>query len=386
MTERCDVVLAGGGLASSLIALRLKALRPELKVVVLDRATASRDDHTWSFFATDVGAAFGWLGEMTEAVWPSYDVSFPRFERRLTTAYASLREGRLRQTLAVALGDDLRLGTEVERLTDTHVVRHDGEVIEAKLVIDGRGARPTPHLRLGWQKFSGLELILDRPHGLAAPVVMDATVPQLDGFRFIYLLPFAPLRLLVEDTRYSDGPAIDLAALEDEVLAYAGRRDLPVAQVHRREHGVLPVVLGGDIDAYWADAAIGPAAVGVRAALFHPTTGYSLPEAVHTAEAIATAPVLASREISTLTQARSRRLWRQGGFYRMINRMMFKAAAPEARYRVLERFYTLPQPLIERFYANRLTVADQLRILAGKPPVPIGKAIRALREETVHAA
>ena len=89
MTERCDVVLAGGGLASSLIALRLKALRPGLKVVVLDRAQAARDDHTWSFFQTDVGEAFGWLSLMAEAVWDGYDVSFPRFNRRLTTAYAA---------------------------------------------------------------------------------------------------------------------------------------------------------------------------------------------------------------------------------------------------------------------------------------------------------
>ena len=69
----------------------------------------------------------------------------------------------------------------------------------------------------------------------------------------------------------------------------------------------------------------------------------------------------------------------------MINRMMFQAAAPDARYRVLERFYRLPQPLIERFYANRLTVADQLRILAGKPPVPIGRALQAVRGGAVHA-
>ena len=58
--------------------------------------------------------------------------------------------------------------------------------------------------------------------------------------------------------------------------------------------------------------------------------------------------------------------------------MLFGAAAPEARWRVLERFYRLSAPLIERFYAGNSTLADRARILAGKPPVPLGDAVAAL--------
>ncbi len=43
----------------------------------------------------------------------------------------------------------------------------------------------------------------------------------------------------------------------------------------------------------------------------------------------------------------------------------------------MQRFYGLPAPLIARFYAGRPTLADQLRILMGKPPVPLGAALRA---------
>ena len=62
----------------------------------------------------------------------------------------------------------------------------------------------------------------------------------------------------------------------------------------------------------------------------------------------------------------------------MLTKMLFAAARPEQRYRMLERFYRLPQPLIERFYAGRSTPADALRILAGKPPVPISSALASL--------
>jgi lycopene beta-cyclase len=43
----------------------------------------------------------------------------------------------------------------------------------------------------------------------------------------------------------------------------------------------------------------------------------------------------------------------------------------------MQRFYGLPEPLIARFYAARLQALDKLRIVSGKPPVPLGAALRA---------
>ena len=60
--------------------------------------------------------------------------------------------------------------------------------------------------------------------------------------------------------------------------------------------------------------------------------------------------------------------------------MLFRAAIPEQRYKVLERFYRLPQPLIERFYAARSTGVDKARILTGRPPVPLGAALKCIAE------
>ncbi len=45
---------------------------------------------------------------------------------------------------------------------------------------------------------------------------------------------------------------------------------------------------------------------------------------------------------------------------------------------MLERFYRLPEPLIERFYAGRSTGADIVRLFAGKPPVPVMGALASL--------
>ena len=38
----------------------------------------------------------------------------------------------------------------------------------------------------------------------------------------------------------------------------------------------------------------------------------------------------------------------------------------------------MPEPLVRRFYAAAPTRGDMLRLLTGKPPVPVHRAIRAL--------
>jgi lycopene beta-cyclase len=62
----------------------------------------------------------------------------------------------------------------------------------------------------------------------------------------------------------------------------------------------------------------------------------------------------------------------------MLSAMLFAAAQPGDRYRVLQRFYRLDRRLIERFYAGQSSLADKARILAGRPPVPIGAALGVL--------
>ena len=123
--------------------------------------------------------------------------------------------------------------------------------------------------------------------------------------------------------------------------------------------------------------------MGLRAALFHPTTGYSLPDAAGLADQIAALPNITSGAIRTCVEAHSKASWRKRRFFRLLNRMLFKACAPDQRYRVLERFYRLRAPLIQRFYAGKLTLWDKARVLIGKPPVPIAAALGYLGERSV---
>jgi lycopene cyclase len=119
-------------------------------------------------------------------------------------------------------------------------------------------------------------------HGLSRPIVMDAKVAQIDGYRFVYCLPFDEDHVFVEDTYYSDTPTLNPEALRGRITEYASRRGWVVSDIGHEETGCLPVAMGGHFDRFWATGGQG-ARAGLRAGLFHPLTGYALPDAVRTA-------------------------------------------------------------------------------------------------------
>lgn len=381
-----DLVLVGGGLANGLIGWRLAALRPDLRVLVLEATGTLGGNHTWCFHDGDLTSAQHlWLRDLVTHRWDGYGVSFPALSRSIHAGYNAITSERFHARIDAALGDRIRYGAAVSEFTPTQVRLACGETIEARAVIDGRGARPSRHMALGFQKFLGQELELERPHGLAWPHIMDADMPQDDGYRFVYLLPLAADRVLVEDTYYADEPALDEFALRRRIAAYATTRGWQVRRVVREERGVLPITLGGDVGAFW-DEANGVARSGLAGGFFHPTTGYSLPDAVRLADLIVGLIDLKAPALFAAVRAHAEAQWRARLFYRGLNRMLFLAARPERRYRILRRFYGLSEPLIGRFYAAQSTAFDKLRILAGKPPVSVVAALKALAAGDLHRA
>ncbi len=378
------LILVGGGLANSLIAHRLASLRSEVDWTILESGEALGGNHTWSFHETDLTLDQNrWMEPFLEARWPSYEVRFPGYRRVLPLGYRSASADRLRAVMA-PLAARVRTGSSVTALNPTSVTLASGESL-AGAVIDGRGYRPSPHMQIAYQKFLGLEIRTRVPHGLVHPVVMDGTVKQRDGYRFVYLLPFDRDRILIEDTYYSDRIDLDAGAARDLIHRYAAEQGWGIDAVLREESGVLPIGLGGDIEAFWAEAG-GVAQSGLRAALFHPTTGYSLPDAVRLADRIAASRDLGAPALFELTRRHSLRRWRSAGFCRLLDRLLFHAAEPDERYKLLARFYRLPPDLIGRFYAGRSTPFDKLRVLSGKPPVPLGRALGCLPERPIAVA
>ncbi len=376
-----DLLLVGGGLANGLLAWRLRRAHPALRVLVLESDPTLGGNHTWCFHASDLSPPQQhWVQPFVAHRWPAHEVRFPGYRRRLDGDYCCVTSARFDTVLRGALGASARTGCAVASVGPDHAVLADGSVLRARAVIDARGVPPAGHLALRFQKFLGQELRLAAPHGLTAPVLMDATVDQVDGYRFVYLLPFSHDTVLVEDTVYADGSALPRDVLRGHIADYARARGWTVREVLREEEGVLPIALAGDARALWA-AAGGVPRAGLAAALFHPTTGYSLPEAARLADHLAALPLATFHDPARLfgaVRSHALRHWRANGFFRTLNRMLFLAAEPAQRRVVMERFYRLPAPLVARFYAGRLRTADKLRIVTGRPPVPVRSALRAV--------
>jgi len=372
-----DYALVGGGLQNGLIALALRARQPAARIVMIERGRAIGGNHTWCFHAGDLDAErAAWIDPLVVTRWPGYDVAFPAHARRLDSAYACVTSGRLASVVTAALavdGSEVRVRTTAlevgpDRVTTRDEAGQEHEV-RARVVIDARGPDMSAASACGWQKFVGQELVLDAPHGLDRPMLMDATVEQLDGFRFVYVLPLAADRVLVEDTYFSDRPYLDVGALRERIAEYVAARGFRVAAVAREEVGVLPLP--------WHAAPPSterPLVAGYGGGWFHPVTGYSFPIASRLAA------MIAARSPDQLFGAgldeHARLHARQQRFALRLNRMLFHWFAPADRYRVLERFYRLSAETVARFYALELTAMDRARILLGRPPR--GLSVRGL--------
>lgn len=379
----CDIAIVGGGLAGSLIALALHARRPELDIRLIEGSRVIGGDHVWSFFGGDVRTEDRWLVAPAIAhMWRGHDVAFPAHRRSLDGRYYAVLSETLDAHVRATLSPKaLMTGRRVAALTRSSVVLAGGDRIRAQGVIDARGPADFSALELGWQKFIGQELVLCEPHGIARPLVKDATVEQLDGYRFVHALPFGVERIFVADSYYSDTPDMDAARLRTRIADYARLSNWSVEHVAREEQGALPVCLGGDFERYWDMGGAQVPKAGMRGGLFHPTTGHSLPDAVRTAIFIAGLPAFDGATLHDRLFERARKAWDARGFYRLLNKLLFRAAEPKERYKILEHFYRLDPAIISRFYAGRSTAMDKLRIVSGKPPISIGRAIAAIREK-----
>jgi lycopene beta-cyclase len=383
-SEGFDYVLVGGGLANGLIACALHARSDGARVALVEAGNKIGGNHTWSFHETDLDeSARELVSPLVDASWRAHDVHFPARTRRVNGTYASLSSASLdsaaRGTFARNHSSLLLLGETAVRLEEHAVHLAGGRLLRGRVVLDGRGVTPdevAPHHRGGYQKFVGLELDLDAPCPRDVPLLMDASVEQLDGYRFVYVLPLGRHRALIEDTYYSLSGELNRGLLRERVLAYAALHGYRVRRVLREEHGVLPI----PTHVAPRPNVEGPLRVGMRAGWFHPTTGYSLPLAARFA---AIAASCAPEELPERAQAFSAAHQKNARFARFLNRLLFGAFTPTNRRHVLERFYGLPEDVIARFYALQSSRMDRAHILCGRPPRGFSVSQLLLGDSTV---
>jgi lycopene beta-cyclase len=351
------IQISGGGLAGCLLLAGLKYRWPNLSIQLEEQAAELGSSHTWSFHQHDIPKqSWPWLSPLISKTWLGYDVFFPKYQRAFNSSYHSIRAEDLKSKITTQFNSEIKFKCRSE-INDSAFQAWGWPVLKKTQ-------------NFGYQKFVGLDLKLAEPHGLTRPILKDVRITQTDGYRFFYLLPWSETELLIEDTYYSNSPVIDENQTIQEIYKYAASKNYKIKEVQRREVGSLPLELyANEIQAH-------PLAIGAAAGLAHPVTGYTLPFIVKQVQAVlnASEPNL---ELWRAALAKENKILKKTfSYYRFLNRMMFLAAVPEKRFEVLQRFYTLPEGLIQRFYSAETNWSDELRVLIGKPPVPILKAFR----------
>ena len=382
-----NMVILGAGLSGLLTAWRCLELNPKLKITLIDANSEIAGDHTWSFNLNDIDTELQkWVRPFIAHQWDAYDVKFPTRQRTLNITYCTGNSETLKSCVRPLIDSgrlSLKLNSRVQDIGEDTVFLEGGEETHSALILDARGFEPNPERYLGYQKFVGHVIRTEQPHGVERPIIMDATVPQLGGYRFVYCLPYSDTELLVEDTYYTDGADMKSQEVDARIRDYIeSQLNITSYEVARRETGILPITIAIKPDVY------APMSIGIRGGYYHAVTGYSFPDAAKVADKLAHQILslvnggqkITNRNLQLAMQNMQREHYSAERFFRLLNRMLFRAAKPQERYMVLQRFYGLGEGLIERFYAGDLTWRDKVRILIGKPPVPVFKALQNLSE------
>ena len=384
-TQSIKFVVVGAGLSGLILAWRCLSSNPNVSVIIIDSNHIIGGDHTWSFNINDIESSLHeWIEPFIAHSWKKYDVKFKGYSRRLNIPYCTGNSNSLRACVDPFIKSGrlkLILNTEVVKLTSFDVTILNGEKFTGDYIFDARGFTFDDNIKLGIQKFYGKTIETAKPHNLKYPIIMDATVSQHDGYRFIYCLPFGKNQILIEDTYYSDGLNFDQDKYNKRIDQYIEDNNWTEHKVIRVEKGILPITLAIDSKLIEKRGLKNkePIKIGMRGNFYHPVTGYSFPDSVRLASKISRTINSCDKNKLVNLDLEIRKykllLYRRDRYFRLLNRLLFKASLPSKRHLVLQRFYTLSESLIKRFYEGNLHKKDMLRILIGKPPVPVLKAL-----------
>lgn len=373
-----DLILVGGSLSNSLLAWQLVKVKPWIRVLLLEKTSVLGGNQTWVFQGSEVSEeARAWLAPLISAQWPEYEVRFPRYRKTLGAPLTAVRSVKLNTLVRIELGDAVRLNETVESISNHQVTLASGEKLTAGLVIDGRKNRGFNPSEVGYQKMLGLEVRTSLPHSLKAPVLMDASYDQEEGFRYIQCLPWTADRLLIRELRLRSEKQMEPDSFRNTLFDYAKRQAWSISEIFREEERVRilplsPNYLEGGVSpiSLWEEGVI----PGVeRLGLCQPTLGRDLPHAVRWVEkslSIHEKPVEWGPHLKEWT---SEELIQQSTLSGL-NRLLFRAPKPQLRYRLLQAFF-LQQPaeLLENFYSSRLEIADRVRLLLKTRPIPLAE-------------
>lgn len=349
------IIIVGGGLWGSLLAIRLKQRHPGVNFKLYEATSTLGEGLSLSFHQTDLSPeSMKWLKPFITHQWKKFQVEFPRFHKSIDDTYCTIHsqdfDKKLKEELAQA------------NVVFNHDISLEEALTEGAYVIETRNQGYFK--AQGYQKSLALQVRVSGHHGLTIPMTVDATVEQKSGFRYLQYLPLDESTLLVKDIRYSVSPALYDQYFEEDILCDMKLRGWEPAEVLSREHDFRKVPL----EEFMPQTA---GRVIRLEGFYHDTTGEVLPDAVRLIDRM----VQTSFRYGELTEVvKTYQMERSSKkkVMRSLNRLLYQQTTPcHGRYQFMQLLYQMPQQMRHKFYAGDLEMMDIVKAVMGKPLMPI---------------
>jgi lycopene beta-cyclase len=381
--EQRPIVILGAGLAGLSLADALLDARTTRPLVLIDRRRAWEQDRTWCTWAT---GPLRHLPLSRHRWWSWQTVSGGRTARAVTDTHpyvhldAAAVYSSVLDRLAAHPGAEVRAGERVIAVDSAArwpQVTTSRETFDAELVIDAMGpASPLRHrpetasIDMS-QRFLGWELEVDRPiFDPLTVTLMDFVAPGPDGCNFIYVLPFSPTRALVEHTSIGlagPGPRERRDALRAWLTQHGARE----WEIEREERGAIPMTSSP----FPLDHGPRVHTVGAAAGAIRPSSGYAFTRIQGHVERLARALTGGGELPRSIAPAR----------YAVLDQIFLTALAGaddhgEALFASIA--HRVDADAFARFMTDASSPADEARIIAALPPLPMVRAgIRTLARD-----
>lgn len=358
-----DIAILGGGCAGLSLAVRLASAGCNFRVI--EPRAHYCDDRAWSFWRT----AHDPFEDCVRASWTSWDVCGPRglaIRRSSHLQYQTVAAGAFYERAQSVISDHplahLSLGTSANAVHKTaHGWRIDTDkgALSANYVVDTRPPRRVPAYG---QFFLGREIATERAIFNPERVqLMHFRKARSQGIDFVYMLPFARDRALIEVTSLAPahpGNGILQKWLEEEITALCPGR----IELVREEAGALPMEVG-----FSEPRQRGVIGMGLGSGAARPSTGYAFQriqaQATHIADALQRGVPATSRHDGPVTRFMDR------VFLQVLQTM------PERGPALFESlFRKVPEDQLERFLSGSTHPVDRLSVMASLPTLPFLQA------------